>query len=60
MDYYKKKKFKNLILLLIFLCGLYLQVLGHKIASYKGLLIQFLSLGLLILTLYLYNKRYKA
>lgn len=60
MDYYKKKKFKNLILLLVFLCGVYLQVLGHNIPSYKGLLIQFLSLGLLILTLYLYNKRYKA
>lgn len=60
MDYYKKKKFKNFLLLVVFLCGIYLQFLGHNIASYKGLLIQFLSLGLLILTLYLYNKRYKA
>ncbi|MDO5027697.1 MAG: hypothetical protein Q4E36_00400 [Bacillota bacterium] len=60
MDYYKKKKVKNLFLLVLFVLGIYLQVQGHKIVGYKGLFIQILSLGLLILILYIYNRRHKA
>ncbi|MGF0039969.1 DUF6903 family protein [Peptoniphilaceae bacterium SGI.131] len=59
MDYYKKKKIGNVILSLIFIIALILQVVGHANNSYYGLLIQFISVGLLIFVLYLYNKRHK-
>ena len=57
MDYYKKRKIDNLILLILFVVGVVLQFLGHRKAGYGPLLIQFLSLAILLLVLYLYNRR---
>jgi len=59
MDFYKKNVARNVILTLIFLAGIVLQFIGHRIESYTGLLIQFISLSLLIFVLFLYNRRYK-
>ncbi len=58
MDYYKKRKIDNLILLILFVVGVVLQFLGHRKAGYGPLLIQFLSLAILLLVLYLYNRRH--
>lgn len=58
MDYYKKRKIGNLILLILFVVGVVLQFLGHRKAGYGPLLIQFLSLAILLLVLYLYNRRH--
>lgn len=59
MDYYKKKKIDNLILLVIFIVGIGLQFVGQSIESYVGLAIQLISLVLLLTVLFLYNKRFK-
>lgn len=59
MDYYKKKKINNLILLVIFIVGIVLQIVGQSIESYVGLAIQLISLVLLLTVLFLYNKRFK-
>ncbi|MDY3005568.1 DUF6903 family protein [Anaerococcus porci] len=58
MDYYKKKKMANLILGLIFIIAVILQFIGHATTGYKYLFIQIISLGLLLLDLYLYNRRF--
>lgn len=58
MDYYKKRKIDNLMLLILFVVGVVLQFLGHRKAGYGPLLIQFLSLAILLLVLYLYNRRH--
>ncbi|NVF11184.1 hypothetical protein HV819_04150 [Anaerococcus sp. AGMB00486] len=58
MDYYKKKKMANLILGLIFTIAVILQFIGHATTGYKYLFIQIISLGLLLLDLYLYNRRF--
>ena len=58
MDYYKKQKVNNLILFLVFVVGIILQVVGHSKVGYGALGIQFISLILLILVLYLYNRRH--
>lgn len=59
MDYYKKKLVSNLILLAVFLVGLVLQFVGHRQESITGLAIQIGSLALILLVLFLYNRRYK-
>lgn len=59
MDYYNKKLIKNLILFVIFIVGVVLQILGQRIESYMGLAIQFVSLIMLLLVLFIYNKRYQ-
>ncbi|WP_306484499.1 hypothetical protein [Anaerococcus sp.] len=58
MDYYKKRKIDNLVLLILFVVGVVLQFLGHRKAGYGPLFIQFLSLAILLLVLYLYNRRH--
>ncbi|MFL8906192.1 DUF6903 family protein [Helcococcus kunzii] len=59
MDYYKKIKARNIILTIIFLVGIVMQFIGHRIESTTGLFIQLASLAVLILVLLLYNRRYK-
>lgn len=58
MDIYKKKKLKNFGLFLIFVLGIVLQFEGKKIESVTGLVIQLISLAILLLVLYLYNRRF--
>lgn len=58
MDYYKKKKMANLVLAIVFVIAVILQFIGHATTGYKYLFIQMVSLGMLLLILYLYNKRY--
>lgn len=59
MDYYKKKKLANLILIALFIIGVVLQFVGHRIIGYTGLAIQFISLIILVVVLFLYNRRHK-
>lgn len=59
MDYYKKNIARNIILTIIFLVGIVMQFIGHRIESYTGLFVQVVSLAVLILVLFLYNRRYK-
>lgn len=59
MDYYKKKIVNNIILFVLFLIGLGLQFYGQRIESYYGLAIQFVSLIILLVVLFIYNRRYK-
>ncbi|WP_399529911.1 DUF6903 family protein [uncultured Anaerococcus sp.] len=58
MDYYKKQKLANWALGLLFVLGVILQILGHRKEGYLPLLVQFISLAILLLVLYLYNKRH--
>lgn len=58
MDYYKKKKVANIVLLIVFIIGVILQFVGHSQAGYKYLAIQFISLGVLLVVLYMYNRRF--
>lgn len=58
MDYYKKQRVNNVILFLVFVLGIILQFIGHSKTGYKALGIQFVSLILLVLVLYLYNRRH--
>lgn len=58
MDYYKKKVVKNIILAVIFVIGVVLQIVGQSIESYTGLAIQVVSLVLLLVTLFTYNRRF--
>lgn len=58
MDYYKKRKAKNLILGLIFTLGVIFQFIGHARTGYSYLFIQIISLAMLLSVLYLYNKRF--
>ena len=58
MDYYKKQKANNIVLFLMFILGIILQFIGHSKAGYKALGIQFISLIILVLVLYLYNRRH--
>lgn len=57
MDYYKKRKLQTLALTLLFIFGSLLQFIGHRGEGYKYLLVQVISLSILLLVLYLYNKR---
>ena len=59
MDYYRGKIVRNIILLVIFIVGIILQFYGHSIESIKGLGIQFVSLVVLLIVMYLYNRRYR-
>lgn len=59
MDYYKKEKINNLMLFAIFVLGIILQFKGHARTGYPALGLQFISLFLLLLVLYIYNKKHK-
>ncbi|MDO4662661.1 MAG: hypothetical protein Q4B36_06060 [Tissierellia bacterium] len=59
MDYYKKRKVQIFCLFVLFVIGTILQIVGHKGEGYSYLGIQFISLVILLLVLYLYNKRQK-
>ena len=59
MDFYAKKKLANLGLTVLFILGLVLQFVGLKHTGYGGLGLQFISLALLIVVLWLYNRRYQ-
>ena len=59
MDFYKKKVLANIVLALLFVVGLVLQFVGHNIDSYTGLAIQFISLIILVVVLFIYNRRHK-
>lgn len=59
MDYYKKNVLRNVILSLVFICGIVLQFVGHAIESKTGLLIQFVSLTVILTVLFIYNRRNK-
>lgn len=58
MDYYQKRKFNNIILFILFVIGVVLQFKGHSKSGYTYLGIQFVSLAILLVVLYLYNKRF--
>lgn len=58
MDYYKKRRMANLILGIIFIIAVILQFIGHATTGYKYLFIQIVSLALLLVILYLYNRRF--
>ncbi|MDD7305037.1 MAG: hypothetical protein PUG67_00455 [Peptoniphilaceae bacterium] len=58
MDYYKKRKLSNLILFILFIIGVILQFVGHYKTGYKYLAIQFVSLAILLVVLYIYNRRF--
>ena len=58
MDYYKKQRLNNWMLGLLFVLGVILQFVGHRKEGYFPLGIQFISLAILLLVLYLYNKRH--
>ena len=59
MDYYKKQKMNNLILFVTFVAGVILQFIGHSKTGYPALGLQFISLFMLLLVLYIYNKRHQ-
>lgn len=59
MDYYKKKVYSNILLAVLFIIGVILQIFGHRQVGYKGLFIQLGSLLILILVLFLYNRRHR-
>lgn len=56
-NYYRNRKIITIIRILIFVIAIGLQIYGHKMESYLGLGIQFLSLALLIFLLYAYRKQ---
>ena len=58
MDFYAKKKLANLGLTVLFALGLILQFTGLGRTGYQGLALQFISLTLLIVVLWFYNRRY--
>ncbi|MDD7463592.1 MAG: hypothetical protein SOW41_04735 [Anaerococcus sp.] len=58
MDYYKKRKLSNIFLLILFIIGVILQFVGHSNTGYKYLAIQLVSLVILLVVLYLYNRRF--
>lgn len=59
MDYYKKEKINNWILFVIFVVGIILQFVGHSRVGYPALGLQFISLFMLLLVLFIYNKRHQ-
>lgn len=59
MDFYVKKKLANLGLTVLFILGLILQFIGLGHTGYRGLALQFISLALLIVVLWFYNRRYQ-
>ncbi|MDO4793114.1 MAG: hypothetical protein Q3993_02960 [Filifactor alocis] len=59
MDIYTKKKLKMLIMAVAFLAGVALQIAGQRREGYGGLLIQVLSLAILLIDLYIYNRQYR-
>ncbi|MFC4803670.1 DUF6903 family protein [Filifactor villosus] len=59
MDIYAKKKRKRILMALAFLVGVALQVAGQRREGYEGLLIQLLSLVILLVDLYIYNRQYR-
>ncbi len=58
MDYYKKQKAQTFGMALLFLVGAILQFVGHNGEGYKYLFIQMISLVILLLVLFLYNKKH--
>ena len=50
--------FKNIIMLVIFIISVFLTFIGHKIISYKGLVMMLLGLIGILIVLYLYNQTY--
>ncbi|WP_044565126.1 DUF6903 family protein [Anaerococcus provencensis] len=59
MDYYKKEKINNCILFVIFVVGIILQFVGHSRVGYPALGLQFISLFMLLLVLFIYNKSHQ-
>lgn len=59
MDIYAKKKRKRILMALAFLVGVALRVAGQRREGYEGLLIQLLSLVILLVDLYIYNRQYR-
>ncbi|MFL0267479.1 DUF6903 family protein [Candidatus Clostridium radicumherbarum] len=51
-------KFKILIMFLIFIFSVFLIIEGQTIKGYFGLLIMLVGLAMIIVELYLYNKKY--
>lgn len=58
MDFYKKKTYANIILVILFIIGVILQVVGHRFRGYNGLIIQMGSLAILLSVLFIYNRRH--
>lgn len=58
MDFYKKKTYANIILVILFVIGVILQVVGHRFRGYNGLFIQMGSLAILLSVLFIYNRRH--
>ena len=58
MELEKKHRRENIVLFIIFIAGIVLQFVGSSKTGYLGLGIQLVSLAIIILVLYLYNRRY--
>lgn len=59
MDIYQKKKLKNWILGIIMIIAVVLQFSGRNQEGWGGLGIQMISLAMILLVLWLYNRRYQ-
>ncbi len=51
---------RSLLLAIVFAAGLVLVFLGQRMTGYPGLGILLIGLAMLLLDLYLYNRRYNA
>lgn len=58
-DIYQKKTKRIILRIIIFIIGVVLQIIGQGLNGYRGLGIQFVSLILLLLVLWDYNRGYK-
>lgn len=59
MDMYKKDNIRRIVITIGTIVGLYLQWTGRKIPGLKGLGIQFISLAILLFSLWIYNRKFK-
>lgn len=58
-DIYQKKTKRIILRIIVFIVGVILQIIGQGLNGYRGLGIQFVSLILLLLVLWDYNRSYK-
>lgn len=54
-----KSRLKNLILGIVFIVALVMQFIGQRQDGYPALFLQLLSLVIMVLVLWIYNRRHK-
>lgn len=59
MDVYKKDRLKGIVMALAFIAAVLLQIYGQLNRGYTGLVIQLVSLSILLVLLYVYNRKYR-